>query len=72
MPLRDHFHSPVKDRHTWDSLHSMWPGTIVRQLFDILPVGYVSAPSVYFGKFSSSHFILSVIPRQTPPKPTAR
>ena len=51
MPLRDHFHSPVKDRHTWDSLHSMWPGTIVRQLFDILPVGYVSAPSVHFGKF---------------------
>jgi hypothetical protein len=50
MPLRDHFHSPVADRHTWDSLHGGWPMMIVRQLFDILPAGYVSAPSVHFGK----------------------
>jgi hypothetical protein len=50
MPLRDHFHSPVTDRHTWDSLHAMWPAMIVRQLFDVLPAGYVSAPSVHFGK----------------------
>ena len=50
MPLRDHFHSPVKDRHSWDSLHGGWPMMIVRQLFDILPEGYVSAPNVHFGK----------------------
>jgi hypothetical protein len=50
MPLRDHFRSPVNDRHTWDALHAMWPGNIVRQLFDILPAGYVSAPGVHFGK----------------------
>lgn len=50
MPLRDHFRSPVKDRHTWDSLHAMWPAMIVRELFDILPAGYVAAPGVHFGK----------------------
>jgi hypothetical protein len=50
MPLRDHFHPPVTDRHTWDSLHAMWPAMIVRQLFNILPAGYVSAPGVHFGK----------------------
>ena len=50
MPLRDHFHSPVTDRHTWDSLHAMWPAMIVQQLFHILPTGYVSAPGVHFGK----------------------
>lgn len=51
MPLRDHFHSPVTDRHTWDSLHAGWPMMIVRQLFDILPPRYVAAPGVHFGKF---------------------
>ncbi len=50
MPLRDHFRSPVNDRHSWDSFHGMWPAMIVRQLFDILPPGYVSAPNVHFGK----------------------
>jgi hypothetical protein len=50
MPLRDHFHSPIADRHTWDSLHGGWPMMIVRQLFDILPAGYISAPNVHFGK----------------------
>lgn len=50
MPLRDHFRSPVNDKHSWDSLHGMWPAMIVRQLFDILPTGYVSAPNVHFGK----------------------
>jgi hypothetical protein len=50
MPLRDHFHSPVADKHTSDSLHGMWPAMIVQQLFDILPGGYISAPNVHFGK----------------------
>jgi hypothetical protein len=50
MPLRDHFHSPVTDRHTWDSLFSGWPAMIVQQLYDLLPSGYVSAPGVHFGK----------------------
>ncbi len=50
MPLRDHFHAPVTDRHSWDSFHGGWPMMIVRQLFDILPEGYISAPTVHFGK----------------------
>ena len=35
MPLRDHFRSPVNDKHTWDELHGGWPMMIVRALFDI-------------------------------------
>lgn len=50
MPLRDHFRPPVNDKHSWDSLHAMWPAMIVQQLFNILPPGYVAAPGVHFGK----------------------
>jgi hypothetical protein len=50
MPLRDHFRRPVVNKHSWDSLHGGWPMMIVQQLFDILPSGYVSAPTVHFGK----------------------
>ena len=50
MPLRDHFHPPVDDRHSWDELHGMWPGEIVRQLFGRLPAGYVAAPGVHLGR----------------------
>lgn len=50
MPLRDHFRSPVNDRHSWDSFYGMWPAMIVQQLFGTLPAGYVSAPNVHFGK----------------------
>jgi hypothetical protein len=50
MPLRDHFRSPVNDKHAWDELHGGWPMMIVRQLFDILPPGYVAAPTVHLGK----------------------
>ena len=32
MPLRDHFHSPVNDTHSWDELHGGWPMEIVRHL----------------------------------------
>lgn len=50
MPLRDHFRSPVNDKHTWDELHGGWPMMIVRELFDILPSGYTAAPNVHLGK----------------------
>ena len=49
MPLRDHFHSPVNDKHRWDAVHGQWPGEIVRTLFDILPPGFVAEPQVYHG-----------------------
>lgn len=51
MPLRDHFRSPVKDDHQWNSLHGGWPMMIVQQLFGMLPEGYVSEPSVHLGKY---------------------
>lgn len=49
MPLRDHFRSPVNDKHSWDALHGMWPAMIVQQLFGILPPGFVAAPNVHLG-----------------------
>jgi hypothetical protein len=47
MPLRDHFHSPVNDKHRWDAVHGGWPMEIVRTLFDLLPPGFVAEPKVY-------------------------
>lgn len=49
MPLRDHFRSPVNDKHTWGSLHGLWPATIVRELFDLLPPGYQAEPNINLG-----------------------
>lgn len=49
MPLRDHFHPPVEDKHSWDELHGGWPMVIVQHLFPILPEGYVAAPGVHLG-----------------------
>ncbi len=51
MPLRDHFRPPVEKMHSWDELHGMWPAEIVRQLFPLLPEGYVAAPGVHRGAF---------------------
>jgi hypothetical protein len=34
---------------TWDALHGMWPGELVRQLRQRLPQGYVAAPTVHPG-----------------------
>ena len=49
MPLRDHFRSPVNDKHMWNELHGMWPAMIVRQFYGILPAGYIAAPTVHLG-----------------------
>jgi hypothetical protein len=49
MPLRDHFHSPVNDTHSWDEVHGGWPMEIVRDLSKILPAGYRAAPRVHLG-----------------------
>ena len=47
MPLRDHFHSPVNDKHRWDAVHGGWPMEIVRTLFDVLPPGYQAEPKIH-------------------------
>lgn len=49
MPLRDHFRSPVNDKHRWDAVHGGWPMEIVRTLFDLLPLGFVAEPKVHHG-----------------------
>jgi hypothetical protein len=49
MPLRDHFHSPVNDKHRWDAVHGGWPMEIVRTLFDILPAGFQAEPKIHHG-----------------------
>jgi hypothetical protein len=64
MPLRDHFHSPV--RHRWDAVYGMSPMMIVRQLYDILPEGFESAPTVKRGVSSSSTGRTGVAPAVAP------
>jgi hypothetical protein len=49
MPLRDHFHSPLSDRRSWDELHGQWPAMIVLGLAHHLPRRYVAAPTVHLG-----------------------
>src|SRR5438045_1030981 len=49
MPLRDHFHSPIDDRRSWDELHGQWPGTIVAGLNRKLPQRYIAAPRIHLG-----------------------
>lgn len=49
MPLRDHFHSPLKDRRPWDALHGAWPTLIVMALNRRLPPEYVASPRVHLG-----------------------
>src|ERR1700687_3548856 len=49
MPLRDHFHLPLRGRCTWESFHSGWTNEIMRQLNKTLPAGYVARPNVKLG-----------------------
>ncbi len=51
MPLRDHFQPPVSHIASWETLHGMWPASIVQQLRRTLPAGYVAAPSVHLGTY---------------------
>lgn len=49
MPLRDHFHLPLRSLCTWESFHSGWANEIMRQLNRTLPAGYVARPNVKLG-----------------------
>src|SRR5437588_6844935 len=49
MPLRDHFHMPLRGLCTWESFHSGWANEIMRQLNKTLPPGYVARPNVKLG-----------------------
>ena len=49
MPLRDHFRSPVNDKHSWDEVHGFWPASIVREMYDLLPAGFQGTPKIHLG-----------------------
>src|SRR5215467_10853472 len=49
MPLRDHFHLPLRSLCTWESFHSGWANEIVRALNKTLPPAYVARPNVKLG-----------------------
>ena len=49
MPLRDHFHPPISDLTSWDSLHGAWPTMLVIDLNKKLPPEYVASPRVRLG-----------------------
>ncbi|HBI44340.1 MAG TPA: DUF4058 domain-containing protein [Planctomycetales bacterium] len=49
MPLRDHFHLPLRGLCSWESFHSGWANEIMRQLNKTLPAGYVARPNVKLG-----------------------
>ncbi len=49
MPLRDHFHPPLDNVHSWEELHGQWPAVIVHYLRKQLPAGYVAAPRLHSG-----------------------
>jgi Protein of unknown function (DUF4058) len=49
MPLRDHFHLPLRGLCTWESFHSGWANEIVRHLNKSLPIAYVARPNVKLG-----------------------
>jgi hypothetical protein len=50
MPLRDHFHPPLRDSHHWEGFHSAWVNTLVRHLnLRHLPARYRAEPQVHLG-----------------------
>jgi hypothetical protein len=49
MPLRDHFHPPLDDHHSWDAFHGAWPTIIVQHLNPLLPRRYVAGPLIHLG-----------------------
>lgn len=50
MPLLDHFHSPLKDRRHWESIHGLWAASLVDALnSDLLPREYFAEFQVHLG-----------------------
>ena len=49
MPIRDHFHPPLKNAASWEGFHGQWPAVIVQQLGKLLPEQFVAEPRVHLG-----------------------
>jgi hypothetical protein len=48
MPLHDHFHAPLKPRHTWTSFHASWATYLAADLNELLPERYFAEPLAHF------------------------
>ncbi|MFO0801557.1 MAG: DUF4058 family protein [Gemmataceae bacterium] len=72
MPLRDHFHSPIKDRRSWQSFHATWPIKLVDALLGKLPEGFVAEPRATLGKFYELDIgVLDSVQQELPPESKA-
>jgi hypothetical protein len=49
MPLRDHFHSPLTNRSSWEELHGMWPSVMAMRLNKLLPPEYRCGVKIHLG-----------------------
>jgi hypothetical protein len=48
MPLRDHFHPPLKGHRNWQSFHNGWVASLVADLNSQLPEGWFAEGNVHF------------------------
>ena len=49
MPLRDHFHDPLRSRRHWQGFHHTWATLLALDLNRRLPERYFAEPNVSFG-----------------------
>ena len=50
MPLLDHFHPPISDRHSWEGFHAMWAAAFVEKLNrEVLTEEYYAAMQIHIG-----------------------
>jgi hypothetical protein len=54
MPLYDHFHSPIVDRHQWPPLHSRWATAIADDLNRRLPRRFLAEAPSHLGTYISA------------------
>jgi hypothetical protein len=50
MPLRDHFHPPLSNRHHWDNFHGGWAFEIRNDLNRRLPERYLAEATTHGGQ----------------------
>jgi hypothetical protein len=65
MPLLDHFHAPLLNRRHWESFHSGWANSMVRQLTTRLPRGYFAEPHLHLG--TQVEVDVAAFEEETPP-----
>lgn len=51
MPLRNHFRKPISKKESWEAVHGLWPGIIVRQINPQLAPHYFAVPNIHLGAF---------------------